>query len=414
MDRKPWEQERTGPPENGTEPEGIRPSGSEAAGPEASKAAAPLPPGGGSPPEYRASEPESPGPGAAFGPALQPAPIYPAPPEEPPRQKPRRQAMEVSLLSLSLATVVLLALLLGSILAVALTLRGLLQPGTPSVNPPAGSFSVITIQGDIFQSSSDALGISESGYQHGATVEYVKQLAKNDEDKGILLRMNTPGGGVYESDELYRALEAYHEETGRPVWAYMGQVCASGGYYICMGAQHIMANYNTTTGSIGVYIALTDTSGLYEMFGVETVLVRSGEYKGTGVPGTPITDDQRAVYQSSVDESYARFLDVVEKGRGMGYDEAHSLADGRTYTAQQALDNGLVDELGEWETILNNFKEETGAKPYYPSFSRQTVLGSLLSDVLGGLPQNEAESVFSRVEALPQGVPLAYAPELAA
>ncbi len=333
-----------------------------------------------------------------------------APP--PPRRR-RLRAGELALIALSMAVVVLLALILGALASAGLSLGQLVRPAGGGAAPPSGSFSVIRIQGEIASQGSGALGINDPSYHHAATLAYIKSLAESENDQGILLYMNTPGGGVYESDEIYRALMDYREKTGRPVWAYMARTCASGGYYICMGAEKLLANYNTTTGSIGVYIALTDTSRLYGKLGIQTVLVRSGENKGVGTPGVAITQEQRDIFQATVDESYERFVQLIVEGRQMPRQEVLPLADGRIYTASQALENGLVDELTEWDGALEVFEKETGATAYYPNFSRQTWLGSLISDVLGSLPQGENEAAFQRAEALPQGVPLAYAYELA-
>lgn len=332
---------------------------------------------------------------------------------QPAARKKRRRPAETALMALSLATVVLLALLVIVLGAVAMGVYGFTSPKGGHASPPSGSFSVVSVQGTIAQSSTDAFGVESGSYQHKATVEYIKSLTKNEGDKGILLYLDTPGGSLYESDELYRALAAYHEETGRPIWAYMASTCASGGYWASMAAQHLVANYNTTTGSIGVYIALTDTSGLYEKLGVDTVLVRSGSNKGVGTAGVPITEKQRAVYQESVDEGYERFVQLVAQGRGMQEDEARALSDGRTYTAKQALAKGLVDELSDWDAALEAFKEESGGTAYYPSFGGGNALSGLLGEVKAALPQGEAEAILSRAEKLPQGVPLVYAPELA-
>ncbi len=370
----------------------------------------------------RAPEMPPPGPQAAG-----PAPGYYGPPPwggypppmqgwgmlPPPRPRKKWRAAELALISLALAVVVLLALLLGVLALGTANLRQLAQPVGGGASPPGGSFSVIRIQGEIASRGSGVLGINDPSYHHGATLDYIKRLAESDNDKGILLYMNTPGGGVYESDEIYRALMDYREATGRPVWAYMARICASGGYYISMGAEKLLANYNTTTGSIGVYIALTDTSGLYGKLGIETVLVRSGENKGVGTEGVPITEAQRAIYQASVDESYQRFVDLIVENRGMPRSRVLALSDGRSYTAKQALEKGLVDELCDWDAALEQFEEETQASAYYPDFSRQTMLGSLISDLMGSLPKGEAETALQRAEALPQGVPLAYAYELA-
>jgi protease-4 len=176
---------------------------------------------------------------------------------------------------------------------------------------------------------------------------------------------------------------------------------------VCAAADRIAANPNTTTGSIGVYIALTDMSGLYGKLGIETVLVRSGDNKGVGVEGVPITGEQRAVYQSVVDESYERFLSLVAKGRALPPDEVRAFSDGRIYTGSQALELGLVDELGEWDAVLEAFGEETGAAAFYPSFSRQTRVARLMGAVLGEWPKSDAESMLKAAGSMPTGVPLA-------
>lgn len=343
----------------------------------------------------------------------------PLPPPRPPRRgghdapagwparaaRPRSRAVEIALMAISLVIVVLLALFIFSLWAVGSNLGAAFNTGFTSNNPPAGSFSVLRVEG--------TLSASDASYNHAATLEHIKLLGEDEGNAGILLYLNTPGGGVYESDELYRALESYKEDTGRPVYAYMAATCASGGYYVCMAADNLTANYNTTTGSIGVYIALTDTSGLYEKIGVKTVLIRSGENKGVGTEGVEITPEQQAVYQSSVDESYQRFISLVMDGRGLDEARARELSDGRTYTASQALENGLVDELGDWDSALAAFEELTGATAFHPNFSNSSAFSQFLSGILEALPKSETGAALEAADALPSGVPLAYAAELA-
>lgn len=324
-----------------------------------------------------------------------------------PSKKPTRP-VEAALFSISTVLMVCLALFLLAIIAVGKIAYDFITPSAPSTSPPGGSFSVVQVVGTIQNSTGNALGINEPTYQHGSTVEYIKQLTDNPNDKGILLYMDTGGGGVYESDEVYRALMNYKEKTGRPIYAYMASTCASGGYYICMAADYIISNYNTTTGSIGVYMTLSDKSGLYEKLGIETILIRSGDNKGVGTSGVEITPSQREVFQSVVDESYNRFVTLVAQGRNLPENVVRPLADGRIYTANQALKNSLVDELGDWDYALEVFREKSGGTEFYPNFSQTTLLGTLL----GNLPKNEMQILQEKVEELPSGVPLAYAPGL--
>ena len=142
------------------------------------------------------------------------------------------------------------------------------------------------------------------------------------------------------------------------------------------------------------------------------MLVRSGENKGTGVAGVEVSDGKREVYQGIVDEKYDRFVELVALGRGMEQKEVRELADGRPYTAVQAEKLGLVDELSDWDATLEAFEELTGAESFTPSFSRETMLGSLLGDIEETLPKGETQTLLELAESLPNGVPMAYAPGL--
>ncbi len=323
-----------------------------------------------------------------------------------PGAKRKKRNIAVIIIACVLALVLLIAFV-GSVFSRALnSLEGLTGTGSYEATPPAGSFSVISVIGEIGDYAPDALGINQPSYYHSATVNHIRELVNDSGNRGILLYLNTPGGGVYESDELYAALRDYKEKTGRPVWAYMAQMCASGGYYACAAADNIVANRSTLTGSIGVYMSMTDTSGLYEMLGIRSILIASGSNKGVGTSGIEITDDQVAVYQGLVDEMYERFVGFVAEGRGMSYDAAAKLADGRAYTAKQAKEAGLIDEIGEWDPVVEQFMEETGASPYYVDFSYTTFLGSLLSS----LPQSETELLLREAENAPSGVPMSCYP----
>lgn len=350
--------------------------------------------------------------GSGYSLPLPPAiPFMPPPP--PPEEKSRGRkgaqgSQSLALIAISVALIILVSTFLVVLFSIGSGFNSLFSPTAYNVNTPSNSFSVIPIVGVVQSASGGSFGTREPSYLHGDTVAYIKSLAEDDDDKGILLYMNTPGGGVYEGDEVYLALMEYKEKTGRPIWVYMAGTCASAGYYISVAGDQLTANRNTTTGSIGVYIALTDTSGLYEKFGLRTVLVRSGDNKGVGVDGVPVTDENAAVYQGIVDEAYEQFLDVVEKGRGIDRTTLRGIADGRPYTGAQALELGLIDQLGDWETTLTAFEEKTGANAFYPSFSRRTALGNVIDSVTGMLPKGESETLLDLADQLPSGVPLSY------
>jgi len=276
-------------------------------------------------------------------------------------------------------------------------------------DPIRDSFSVIRIEGTIIGERA----FNEAGYDHQATLNYIRGLIYNPHDKGILLYMNTPGGTVYHSDELYLALYDYKVNTGRPVYAYMAETCASGGYYISMAADYIFANRITVTGSIGVFSTLLDTSELFDKLGVRTILVDTGEHKGVGTMGVEITPAQAAVMQSMIDEYYDLFVDLIAAGRNMDNTTVRGLADGRIYTARQALELDLIDEICTWEKALFDFEGITGTEAHYPYLIIETPLfGQILARISSDFPNTEADIALGGIDALPCGVPLAIAPEL--
>ena len=174
-----------------------------------------------------------------------------------------------------------------------------------------------------------------------------------------MLTVDSPGGGVYESDEVYLALCDYTEHTGRPVYAYMATLAASGGYYISCAAETIYANRNTLTGSIGVIASQSvDMTELLKKLGVKVETITAGKNKNMLNINSPLTDEQRAVMQSIADEAYEQFTAIVAKSRDMKIGEVKKLADGRIYTASQAKKNGLVDEIGTWEDALASLRQE--------------------------------------------------------
>nr|WP_279289060.1 signal peptide peptidase SppA [Anaerofilum hominis] len=272
--------------------------------------------------------------------------------------------------------------------------------------PAYDSFAVVSVVGTIQNTSGDELGLNQPSYHHNATLNYVRNLQYDRSNKGIFLYFDTGGGGVYESDELYRALMEYKEATGRPIHAFFGPTAASGGYYIAMAADHISADRNTTTGSIGVIMSYTNVKGLYEKLGLESVYITSGRNKSMGAGDLDLTDEQRAIYQSVVDEAYDQFVGIVCEGREMSEPAVRKLADGRIYTAKQALENGLIDEITTLDEALDAFRRETGASPYYTDFSDTTIFDRLLGAVASILPKSDSQVLKELAEADKSGVPM--------
>jgi protease-4 len=202
----------------------------------------------------------------------------------------------------------------------------------------ADAVGVIYVEGMIGPSGSGTVSMVNSE----VVLDYVKQAESDSRVKAIVVYVNSPGGAVVPSDQIYHALR----DAAKPVVAAMGDVAASGGYYIAVGADTIVAHPATLTGSIGVYGQIINAADLLETLGIEGIIVRSGDNKAAGNWFEHPTEEQLAIEQAMVDELYELFVSVVSEGRGMDIDRVRELADGRAYTGRQALELGLVDRLG--------------------------------------------------------------------
>ena len=217
--------------------------------------------------------------------------------------------------------------------------------------------ATIYVEGTIAAGQTDSFGLP-AGYQHSWTLDKIDELINDPDNRGLIVFVDSPGGGVYESDELYLKLKEYKKTTDRPVYSVMGSMAASGGYYISAAADKIVANRNTWTGSIGVTIGtIYDISGLLEKYGVKTETITAGRNKAMGSFVEPMTDEQKAIFQSLVDDAYEQFTGIVSTERGIDIEKVKALADGRVYTAKQAKDLGLVDFIGTFDDALKDMKK---------------------------------------------------------
>lgn len=175
-------------------------------------------------------------------------------------------------------------------------------------------------------------------------VETVADLEKDDGVAAVVVRIDSPGGAVAPSQEMFDAVR--HLAGVKPVVASLGSVAASGGYYVAAASDAIVASPGTLTGSIGVVMSLTNVTGLLAKLGVETDILKAGARKDMGSPFRPLTAEDRALFQQILDEVHTQFIDAVARGRRMDPAALRKLADGRVFTGQQAKAAGLVDELG--------------------------------------------------------------------
>lgn len=187
------------------------------------------------------------------------------------------------------------------------------------------------------------------------TVDWVRRLREDPSVKGILVRINSPGGVVGPSQELFRSLERAARD--KPVVASMAAVAASGGYYVAAACHKIMANPGTITGSIGVKLELTNLQGLMEKLGISRESLGSGQFKNTGSPFKELTPEERAYLESVILDMHAQFVRDVARGRKMPLEDVQAVADGRILTGRQAQERGLVDVLGGQEEAVELLKE---------------------------------------------------------
>ena len=270
---------------------------------------------------------------------------------------------------------------------------------------PYDSFAVINISGTIQESPDSPL--DSYSYNHSRLINYIDRLMYDESNHGILLCVNSGGGTVYHSDEMYLKLMEYKKVTGRPVHAYFKQTAASGAYYISCAADYISANRNCNTGSIGVIISYTNMKGLYDKLGLEEVIISTGANKGMGSSAGTLTEEQRAIYQSIVDESYDVFVDIVAQSRNLDEEYVRTIADGRIYTSNQAVENGLVDSVGTWEEAVEKMKELTGTEAYEKVFySDASLLDYILYGVSEIMPQSDVQALGKMVSSQLSGVPL--------
>jgi len=213
--------------------------------------------------------------------------------------------------------------------------------------------------------------------------KYVRQFdqyGKNNSIKAIVLRIDSPGGGIAASQEIYEAVKRIRD-GGKPVVASMGAVAASGGYYVACGTDTIMANPGTVTGSIGVITEFVNLEGLFEKIGVKFEVIKSGPFKDTGSPHRNLTSAERKYLQNFVDDAYQQFIGVVVEERQLSETKVRKLADGRIFTGNQASKNGLIDLLGDYKDAIELAAELGGIKGE-PSLVKLRQRRSTLFDLL--------------------------------
>ena len=212
---------------------------------------------------------------------------------------------------------------------------------------PSGEIALVRIQGMLMDSQNIVRQLSN--YRHNPNV------------RGIVLRIDSPGGAVAPAQEIYNEIMKLKADR-KTVYASMGTVAASGGYYIACAANYVLANPGTLTGSIAAVMAFSNIEELTDKIGIKPIIIKSGKYKDVGSPLRGMKPEERKLLQSVVDDVHQQFVQAVAKGRGLPVSEVNEIADGRIMTGQQALTLKLVDEMGGLEKTIELLAKKIGVE----------------------------------------------------
>jgi protease IV len=214
------------------------------------------------------------------------------------------------------------------------------------------------------------------------TINALRDFRYNHKIKAVIIRIDSPGGSVGASQELYEEILRLNQE--KPVVASLATIAASGGYYASLGARHIVANPGTVTASIGVIMKVPNIEGLLEKLGIRTTVVKSGTFKDLGSIVRDMTEDEQALLQGVMQDIQKQFVTAVSKSRNLSEDQVLAIADGRIMTGHQALDTKLVDELGNFSVAVDRAAGLAGieGRPelVYPKKDRISIVRELLQE----------------------------------
>jgi protease IV len=246
--------------------------------------------------------------------------------------------------------------------------------------PLKNSIAMVRIEGPILDSKN--------------AIEEIKEYAKDSSVKAILLRIDSPGGAVGPSQEIYA--EVVRAAAKKKVVVSMGSVAASGGYYIASAASRIFANPGTLTGSIGVIMEIPNIEGLMDKIGIKTEVIKSGKNKDIGSTFRKMTKEEKELLQGVMDTVHEQFIKAVAEGRHMKVEDVRAIADGRIFTGEQAKEKGLVDELGTIEDAIAATAKLAGIKGEPEVISKKDRFS--FTDILKNKIPKELSDVFPSVK----------------
>ncbi|MFZ0760332.1 MAG: signal peptide peptidase SppA [Candidatus Sulfotelmatobacter sp.] len=221
-------------------------------------------------------------------------------------------------------------------------------------------------------------------------VDQLKSFADDSSVKAIILHVNSPGGGVAASEEIYREVKRIRAQKKKPIVVSIETVGASGAYYVSSAANKIYADQGSVVGSIGVIAEWVNYGDLMKWAKLKSVVFKTGEFKDTGNPARDLTPAEKVYMQSLIDNMFGQFIQAVADGRSMKFDDVKAIANGKVWTGQEALSMNLIDGVGDFETVVKDTARSVGisGEPTLvrPEKDRTTLLDLLLGDVSQYLP----------------------------
>jgi protease IV len=224
-------------------------------------------------------------------------------------------------------------------------------------------------------------------------VGQLKKFADDSSIKAIILHVNSPGGGVAASEEIYREVKRIRSEKKKRIVVSIETVGASGAYYVASASDKIYADQGSIVGSIGVIAQWVNYGDLLKWAKLKDVVLKTGEFKDTGNPTRDLTPNEQAYMQSLIDNMFGQFVQAVAEGRGMKFEDVKSIANGKVWTGEQAMSMKLIDGVGDFETAVADTAKSVGIKGeptlVHPERDRKTLMDLLLGDVSQFLPGRE-------------------------
>lgn len=252
----------------------------------------------------------------------------------------------------------------------------------------AKKIAILQVDGVIQDTGEAQSLLQNSGYNHQTFLKQLDYVKNDDSVKGIIIQVNSPGGGVVESAEIHNKILQIEKETKKPVYVSMGSLAASGGYYISTAANKIFASPETLTGSLGVIMEGVNYEGLAKKYGVDFVTIKSGPYKDIMSPSRKMTENERKILQTMINHSYDGFVKVISEGRHIPVEQVKKIADGRVYDGRQAKELHLIDDFGYIDDVILQMKKNeklNGAEVirYSDNFGIGSIFGMNVQKMFG-------------------------------